>query len=204
MTKVKICGITNLKDALLAVEAGADALGFIFAPSPRRISPERAKMMIHELPPFISKVGVFMNEEIPEVKKIAEFCGLDVIQFHGQEDVSYLQYFAPKAVKVFEMTGRDVLDEIRKCSLQYFMLDLPKEGKKENHFYWDIVEEARQLGQIILAGDLTCENIETVLHLVVPYAVDVCRGVEEKVGVKNPEKLRKFILKVRKWNIRKT
>ena len=114
MTKIKICGITNLKDALLAADLGADALGFIFAKSPRQITAEKARKIIFELPPFIYKVGVFKNERIPTIKEIMEYCFLDLVQFHGEEDMSYLNEFGQRAIKVFEMNKKDVLKEIKK------------------------------------------------------------------------------------------
>ncbi|MFQ5721333.1 MAG: N-(5'-phosphoribosyl)anthranilate isomerase [Candidatus Aminicenantales bacterium] len=202
MTKIKICGITNLEDALLAVEAGADALGFIFANSPRRITPERAKEIIAPIPPFVCKVGVFKNEEMATVKEILNLCCLDLAQFHGEEDISYIRNFGPRSIKVFEMKGKEFLDEIKKFSLPCFILDLPKRDN-ETHLNWTLIQEAKKYGRIILAGGLTPENIEECLKKTAPYGIDVCRGVEKERGIKSPEKLKKFILKVKKWNIQK-
>lgn len=203
MTKIKICGITNLKDALMAVDAGADALGFIFAPSPRRVSPERVREMVLELPPFVCTVGIFMNEELPMVKEVMEYCLLDLAQFHGEEDVSYLKAFGKRGIKVFKVGGSKVLEEIRRFRLPFFMLDLPK-GDFALGYDWDVAREAGRWGRVILAGRLTPENVEFALSRVSPYGVDVCRGVEEKEGVKNPDKLKEFILKVRKWDLQRS
>jgi len=203
MTRIKICGITNLRDALLAVEMGADALGFIFAASPRQISPEKAREMIFDLPPFICKVGVFKDENISTVKKIMDYCLLDLAQFHGEEDLPYLRAFGQQAIKVFQINKREVLNEIREFSLPFFMLDLPK-NSNETDCDWRIAQEAKKWGEVILAGGLTPENVERALQTVSPYGVDVCRGVEKKDGVKSPEKLKEFILKVRKWDIQRT
>jgi len=204
MTRIKICGITNIKDALLAADLGADAMGFIFAPSPRHVSNERAREIIFELPPFIFKVGVFKNERISKVKEIMDYCSLDFVQFHGEEDKSYLNEFGQKAIKVFEMNKKNVLNEIKKLSLPFFMLDLSKEEENEINFDWKMAQEAKKLGKVILAGGLTPDNIERALQIITPFGVDVCRGVEKEDGVKNLNKLKEFILKVRKWDFLKT
>jgi phosphoribosylanthranilate isomerase len=204
MTKIKICGITNLCDAQCIVKAGADAAGFIFAVSHRRISPEKARAIITDLPPFIAKVGVFMNESIPNVKEIMDYCFLDLVQFHGEEDQSYLNEFGPRAVKVFNINERNVLEKIQKFSLNFLMLDLPKDEGKKRDWDWRIAREAKKWGNIILAGGLTPENIERVLEVASPYAVDVCRGVEGEYGRKNHHWVKRFILKVKKWDYMKT
>lgn len=204
MTRIKICGITNLRDALLAADLGADALGFIFAPSARRIRPSTALQIISQLPPFIQRVGVFRNEELNRVKEIMRDCMLDFAQFHGEEDQSYVRSFGLQAIKVFEFTGQDVLKDIKKFSLPYFMLDLPKEREGHEGLDWELVKEAKKWGKLILAGGLNPENIETVLNNTSPFGVDVCRGVEETCGRKSPDKLEEFILKVRRWDILRT
>lgn len=201
MTRIKICGITILTDALLAADLGADALGFIFTPSPRRILPEKAREIIAELPPFIHKVGVFKDEEACLVKEIMNDCFLDFVQFHGDEDRPYLEEFGQRAIKVFEINKRNVLKEIKNFSPPFFMLDLPKEDRKRLNLYWPLAKEAKKLGNVILAGGLTPENIETVLQNIAPFGVDVCRGVEKVKGAKSPEKLKEFILKVKRWDI---
>jgi phosphoribosylanthranilate isomerase len=204
MTRIKICGITNLIDALLVADLGVDALGFIFAPSPRRVLPEKARDIISKLPPFVHKVGVFMNEEACLVKEIMNDCSLDFLQFHGEEDRSYLNEFGQRAIKVFKTNRRNVLKDIKKFSLPFFMLDLPKDSGNQISLDWHLVEEAKKLGKVILAGGLNPENIETILQNTMPFGVDVCRGVEKKDGVKNPQKLEEFVSKVRRWNIQRT
>lgn len=201
MTKIKICGITNLIDALLAADLGADALGFIFAASPHQISPQKAREIIFKLPPFIYKVGVFKNERISTVKEIMEYCLLDLAQFHGKEDKSYLNEFSQRAIRVFEMNKKSALDEIKKSSLPFFMLDLPKDGKHKMDLAWKMAQQAKKMGKVILAGGLTPENIERALRIITPFGVDVCRGVEKEAGVKSRQKLKEFILKVRKWDM---
>jgi len=202
--KIKICGITNLADAHSAVESGADALGFIFAPSPRRISPEKAIEIISKLPPFVSKVGVFMNENMPLVRDIMNYCVLDWAQFHGEEDPSYLSHFAPRAIKVFHIMRKKDLNKIKAFSPPFFMLDLPKNSGIRPDWDWRIVREAKNWGKIILAGGLTPGNIENALSEVSPYGVDVCSGVEETEGIKNHARMKDFIRKVRKWQLLKS
>lgn len=203
MTKIKICGITNLIDALLAADLGADALGFIFAASPRHISAQKAREIISSLPPFINKVGVFKNERISTVKEIMEYCLLDLVQFHGKEDKSYLNEFSPRAIKVFKMNKKSALEEIKRYSFPFFMLDLPKDGEHKMNLAWKMAQEAKKMGRVILAGGLTPENIERALRIITPFGVDVCRGVEKEAGVKSRQKLKEFILKVRKWDMLK-
>ncbi|MFQ6070392.1 MAG: N-(5'-phosphoribosyl)anthranilate isomerase [Candidatus Aminicenantales bacterium] len=200
MTRVKICGITNLEDALLAADLGAEALGFIFAPSPRRISPSKARRIISRLPPFIHKIGVFGEENPDTMEKIMEYCSLDFVQLHGEFPASHLHRLGRKAIKVFEMNKENVLDEIKKVSLPFFMLDLPKNEGERSFAEWEITDEAKKAGKFILAGGLKPENIENILERVRPFAVDVCRGVEKEKGIKSPERLKEFIFRVRKWD----
>jgi len=202
MTRIKICGITNLRDALLATEIGVDALGFIFTKSPRQISPEKAKEIIVNIPPFINKVGVFKNEKISFVKEVIKFCNLDYVQLHGDEDKSYIKVFLPRVIKVFEINGNETIKKIKHFSLPFFMLDLPKDKENASH-NWKIIKKAKEFGRIILAGGLTPDNVERVLEKVSPYGVDVCSGVEKKEGIKSSEKLINFIKRVRKWDFQK-
>ncbi|MFP4081123.1 MAG: phosphoribosylanthranilate isomerase [Candidatus Aminicenantes bacterium] len=204
MTRIKICGITNMEDALLAADLGADAVGFIFTPSPRRISPQKAREIISSLPPLIHKVGVFKNDEVTLVKEIINHCFLDYAQFHGEEDKTYIREFGPRAIKVFEINRRHVMEEIKNFSLPFFMLDLPKGSGNKIHPDWQMVEKAKKWGKFMLAGGLNPENIETVLQNITPFGVDVCRGVEQAEGTKSPERLKEFILKVRTWDALRT
>ncbi len=202
MTRIKICGITNINDAFLAIDEGADALGFIFTESPRKISPRKAKEIIDKLPPFITKVGVFKDEDFLTIKGIMDFCRLDFVQIHGSKSEKYLNLLYPKVIKVFEFNDINIFMKIKKFSLPFFMLDLPKESKNFS-IDFGLAKRAKKFGRVILAGGLNPENIEEVLEKVLPYGVDVCRGVEEKEGIKSPEKLKKFIERVRKWDIQK-
>jgi len=123
--RVKICGITNEEDALAAARFGADALGFIFAPSPRRVSPERARQIIKILPPLIQTVGVFVNEESDRVSSIVDMCNLDIVQFHGNESVDYCESFTLRVIKAARLGTREDLHSLSKYGgvVQALLLD---------------------------------------------------------------------------------
>ncbi|MFQ6003682.1 MAG: N-(5'-phosphoribosyl)anthranilate isomerase [Candidatus Zixiibacteriota bacterium] len=204
MTKIKICGLTNVEDARLAVELGADALGFIFTSSPRQITPHQAQEIIKEVPPFIAKVGVFKDESLTFVRQVSESCHLDYIQVHREVQPSFWAFFFPRLIQVFHPDHQDVLVKIWNLPLPFFMFDLPKEPRGyevNSDLHRETILEAKNYGKIILAGGLNPENVEHILRNIGPYGVDVCRGVEAEVGKKSPEKLRSFILKVRKWDL---
>ncbi|PMP93569.1 MAG: N-(5'-phosphoribosyl)anthranilate isomerase, partial [Candidatus Aminicenantes bacterium] len=197
MTKIKICGLTNLEDALLAIECGADALGFIFSDSPRRITKEKAKKIIQEIPLFVLKIGVFMNEEPEWVREVAVELNLDYLQFHGQEDHDYLKQFGGKAYKAFRIKEYSDLNQVAISGHHFFLLDSAEKGKP---FDWDMAIRAKQFGRFLLGGGLNPENIEGALKKVQPYGVDVCSGVELYPGKKDPQKLREFIRRIRQWD----
>ena len=198
VVRVKICGITNLEDAFLAVNLGADALGFIFAKSPRRIEPEKAREIIDNLPPLVSKVGVFGDENGEKVKEAAAFCGLDTLQFHGDESPSYCQNFRSlfKVIKSFRIRNLKSLKPLSLYSVDAILLDTySKEamGGTGKTFNWGIAKEAQGFGRpLILSGGLNPSNVTRAINLVEPYAVDVSSGVELSPGRKDPEKLRAF------------
>jgi phosphoribosylanthranilate isomerase len=193
--KVKICGITNAADALAAVEAGADALGFMFSDlSPRSLAREAAAKIIRQLPPFIVKVGVFVDAPEAIVKQTVAECGLDALQFHGAEPPEYCARFAPhKIIKAVRMLASFETDA--------WLMDswVPgKLGGTGETFRWELAAEAKDWGRpIILAGGLKPENVAQAIHEVWPYAVDVSSGVEESVGKKDHAAIRDFISAVR-------
>lgn len=195
MVKIKICGISNLEDAELAVELGADALGFVFAESPRHISAEVARAIIQSLPPFVSKVGVFVNEEERKVKEIAAICQLDALQFHGEESADYCQKFEQKAIKAFRV-GQDFdLSILGQYKVDAYLLDTfapDAYGGTGKIFDWNIAVEAKKYGRIILSGGLNPENVVEAVRLVQPYAVDVSSGVEAEPGKKDPARMKTF------------
>jgi phosphoribosylanthranilate isomerase len=196
MIKVKICGITNLEDALIAVEAGCDALGFVFAKSPRQISPVKAKEIIKRLPPFVKTVGVFVNEDPMVVKEVARKCGLDLLQFHGDEPPEYCEDFDLKIIKAFRIRGKEDIKRIEKYkNVAAYLLDgFSKDcyGGGGVKFNWELAKEVK-VHPIIVAGGLNPSNVKEVIRKLHPYGVDVSSGVESEPGKKDPEKMRRFI-----------
>lgn len=197
MVRVKICGITNIVDALHAVRAGADALGFVFSEeSPRYLFPEQAASIIRELPPFVQAVGLFVNADIDFVNATAEQCRLDMLQLHGDESPEFCQQVKRRVIKAFRVKDITSLDPIRNYRVAGILLDAysPKAyGGTGMIFNWDVVKEAEKYGPIILAGGLAPDNVRQAVENVCPYAVDVSSGVEAAPGRKDPEKMREFI-----------
>ncbi len=205
MTKIKICGITNLQDAFYACDLGADALGFIFTKSPRRISPQNAERIIKKLPPYVSTVGVFVDENAEDVMKIAFSCHLTAVQFHGRQTQKELYAFAPlKAIKAFRVKDAESLKPLPHFpDVDAFLLDAHTKGKTGGTgktFNWNLAAAARKKVDkpLILAGGLTPQNVADAIRKVKPYAVDVASGVEKSPGVKDYKKLKKFIENARK------
>lgn len=196
MVRVKICGITNEGDALAAADLGADALGFVFFKgSPRYVSPDEARRIICVLPPFITSVGVFVDEKPEEVRRIMELAAIDVVQFHGHEapDACLIGGRVIKAIRIKELSDLEPLKHYR---VSAFLLDTysPQSfGGTGQTFNWDIAVEAKQFGRVILAGGLGPDSIEKAVRRVRPYAVDVSSGVEESKGKKDYAKMRLFI-----------
>jgi phosphoribosylanthranilate isomerase len=196
MVKVKICGITNLEDALAAVDYGADALGFVFYKgSPRYISPSDAREIIMRLPPFITTVGVFVDEPTEEIERIMRHASLDIAQLHGHEppEACILTRRVIKAIRVKELSD---LEPLKRYRVSAFLLDTytPESlGGTGQIFNWDIAVAAKQFGKVILAGGLNPENIEKAIRWVRPYAVDVSSGIEEDKGKKDLRRMRLFI-----------
>ncbi len=201
-TKVKICGITNLEDALMATEYGADDLGFNFyEKSPRYLTPERAKLIIAELPPKVVNVGVFVNESAERICEIARVAGLDAIQLHGDEDNEFIERVhnmselpVIKAIRIgADFNPEDVVD----CVAEAILLDKysPRErGGTGETFDWTIARQIRgKFDRIYLAGGLDPENVTEAIREVQPYAVDVASGVESSPGKKDPKKVAAFI-----------
>jgi phosphoribosylanthranilate isomerase len=197
MVRVKICGITNAEDARDAIELGADALGFIFADSPRKIKVKDAKPIIESLPPFTSCVGLFVNEYVERVVEVCEFCGIGTVQLHGDEPPEYLNDLTGfNVIKAFRVRDESVIDSLKKYSAKAFLLDSfmeDKQGGTGTVFPWEIARKAGEFGQIIIAGGLTPENIADAVTIAHPYGVDVATGVEKSPGKKDKELMKKFI-----------
>jgi phosphoribosylanthranilate isomerase len=200
MTRVKICGMTNLEDALLAVDLGADALGFIFAPSPRRVTVEQAREVIHRLPPFVTRVGVFVDSDLQEVQRIMAACSLDMAQLHGRETPDYCRQLFPRAIKSFRVRDASSLGSLSLYNVSAYLLDSYVEGQPGGTgrtFDWSLALEARRHGPVIIGGGLSPDNVRQAIAAVHPYGVDVCSGVEARPGKKDPQKVRRFIEEVR-------
>jgi phosphoribosylanthranilate isomerase len=197
-TIVKICGITNVADALAATEAGADALGLMFyEPSPRNVSMQTAAEIVRSLPPFVIKVGVFVNAPEEVVLRAIGECGLNILQFHGEESPEYCQLFPVMTVKAFRMKDAESLKSLADYKTDAWLLDAyvaDKPGGTGAKFNWELAIEAQKLGRpIFLAGGLTPENVADAVRQVRPYAVDVSSGVEASPGRKDHEKVRAFV-----------
>lgn len=202
MTKVKICGITSLDDALVAVEAGADALGFVFfEKSPRYLGPEAAARIIEKIPPFVQAVGLFVNAELDFVNRTADGCGLDIVQLHGDESPAYCRLVRRRVMKAFRVRGPESLVSLADYRVAAYLLDAYSPnayGGTGESFDWDCAEGAKEYGPIVLAGGLNPDNIARAVAKVAPYAVDVSSGVESSPGRKDPEKVRRFIREAKK------
>lgn len=201
MTRVKICGITTIEDALSCAEAGADALGFIFANSPRRVSAETARSIIRSLPPFIQTVGVFVGED-PDAEDIADFAGLDALQLHSGYSEAYVLGIRRSriilGVSVIDEQSFDSVPGLQRASA--ILLDTwsgESSGGTGKTFDWGLAAGADGLGKpIILAGGLEPGNAKQAAHLGF-YGLDVSSGVESLPGVKDHERVRKFIEQAR-------
>jgi phosphoribosylanthranilate isomerase len=203
VTRIKICGLTRLDDALLAAELGADALGFVFAPgSRRRADPEAVSRIVEALPPYVTAVGVFMDQPAREVRSIAESCRLDLVQLHGSEDQAYVDGLGLKTLKSVSLARREDVEVLaRYPRLGAFLLDAvsgSERGGTGVTFDWSWAAEAGRYGRIVLAGGLHPGNVADAIRVVSPWAVDVCSGTETSAGVKDPEKLRAFVHNVRR------
>jgi phosphoribosylanthranilate isomerase len=197
-TFVKICGITNIDDATVAAEAGADALGLMFyEPSPRHITIKAASDVAKKLPPFVIKVGVFVNAAEDLVMRAIGECGLNIVQFHGDESPEYCSQFPMMTIKAFRVRDEESLKVLPDYPTDAWLLDAyvaGKQGGTGEKFNWDLAVQAQKLGKpIFLAGGLTPENVADAVSKVHPYAVDVSSGVEATPGKKDHEKVRSFI-----------
>lgn len=204
--RVKICGLTNREDALAAVQAGADALGFMFfSGSPRCLTRPHAADIIRTLPPFVARVGVFVNPLEADVRAAIAECGLDTLQFHGEEAPGFCRQFGLKVIKAFRMRDASSLAELKQFPTEAWLLDSYVPGQRGGTgatFNWDLAAQAVQRqGRVILAGGLTAENVGDAVKRVRPYAVDVSSGVESAPGRKDAGKVAAFINAVRRVDV---
>ncbi|OEU73071.1 MAG: N-(5'-phosphoribosyl)anthranilate isomerase [Desulfuromonadales bacterium C00003093] len=200
-TRVKICGITNVEDALQAVEAGADALGFVFYHrSPRFVTPREVQKIIAELPPFVTTVGLFVNEPLPRIRRTMAAARLDVVQLHGDESPEDCLIEPLRVIKALRIKDAASLEGAARYQVSALLLDAWSDehyGGTGLSFDWQLVRRLTGKRPLILAGGLTPENVVAAVRQVKPYAVDVSSGVEAAPGKKDHRKVAEFICRVR-------
>lgn len=201
--RIKICGITREGDALAAVLAGADALGFLFYPkSKRHISPEQARDIIRALPPLTTVVGVFANESAKKIAAVRETCLLDAVQLHGEETPEFCRSIRGKTIKAFRLRNAETVAAAHAFPTGAWLFDsyAPNQrGGTGSPCNWEWIRQATPLPRpFIIAGGLTPANVGNCIKTVRPYAVDVSSGVEDAPGKKNADKMRRFVAAVRK------
>ena len=195
--KVKVCGMTSLKDALNAVEGGADAVGFIFyKKSPRSVTMKTVREIVLELPPFVDTVGVFVDETAEQINKIADYCNLDIIQLHGDESPTFCKKIRRKVIKAFRIKDMQSVKKLSSFQVSGFLLDTFSDnlhGGTGKVFDWNLALPAKKFGPVIMAGGLTPNNVQQAVRQIRPYGVDVCSGVESEPGIKDHKKVRAFL-----------
>lgn len=200
MVRVKICGITGIEDALRAAECGADAIGFVFAQSPRQVSAEQASAIRAGLPPFVSAVGIFVDPEPRQARKIFDDVGLDFIQLCGGDESRFLRESglgSQRLIRCISIAAEADLKAAGETRAGTILLDTKVEGKAGGTgktFDWSIAAKATAYGRsIILSGGLNPDNVAEAIRIASPQAVDVSSGVEAEPGKKDPDKVREFI-----------
>jgi len=204
VVRVKVCGISDPEAALAAAEAGADAIGLIFAPSRRRVTARRAREIVAALPPFVAKVGVFVDETRERIADTVEAVGLDTVQLHGSETPEFAGAFSLPVLKAVRVRDADSLTGLTEYRVAAFLLDThdPEAlGGTGRTFDWSLAAGAAVDYRIILSGGLRPDNIVEALDRVRPYGVDVSSGVETG-GAKDRGKIREFVRLVREWDAR--
>lgn len=196
MTKVKICGLCEVSHVQAAVEAGADAIGFVFAPSRRQVSIEVAKQLAAHIPEGILKIGVFVNAREEELRKTYEEVGLDFVQLHGDESNEFIQSIRLPTIKAFSVRTKEDIEDAKRFSTSYYLFDAPGieyRGGSGVPFDWQLLQKADiNRDKLILAGGLTISNVGQAIENIQPYMVDVSSGVE-KDGRKDVQLIRAFI-----------
>jgi len=203
MIRVKVCGITNLVDAHMALDCGADALGFNFyLPSPRCIAPPEARAILQHLPEQSCNVALFVNESREKVHEVIAYGkqangrqAYSYLQFHGDEDANYCRGWSMKVIKAFRVKGRESLESMERFPADFYLLDSWSAcyGGSGTAFPWEWLDGLNP-EKLILSGGLTVENVAGAIRRVRPYGVDVCSSVEARPGVKDHDKLKAFIL----------
>ena len=197
MTKIKICGITNFRDAAKSLDYGADALGFIFyKKSKRYINPQQAQKIIKELPPFVTKVAVFADCPFRQITKITNELFINTIQLHGSETPEFCARFSYPVIKALRIKDSIDIQQVDSFATQTILFDTFSEtsfGGTGKSFNWKVLEKLNTDKKIILSGGLNPDNIEISITTVRPYGVDVSSGVEKSPGIKDHKKIKKLI-----------
>jgi phosphoribosylanthranilate isomerase len=200
MIKIKVCGLTDPSEAKAVAWAGADAIGLVFANSPRKIDPDRAREIVQNLPPMVQTVGVFVNESSEKIRRITDYCGLDLVQLHGEETPETCKDLAPRAIKAWRIRTKADIQALLPYQevVKAFLLDAWSQsahGGTGETFDWSIAIEAKKVlsRPIILAGGLKPENVARAVKQVRPWGVDVSSGVENTPGKKNIDMVADFI-----------
>ncbi|PEL08110.1 phosphoribosylanthranilate isomerase [Bacillus sp. AFS017336] len=196
--KVKICGITDLTSAQIAVDAGADAIGFVFAESKRQIQIDEAKKIIKSLPNSILKIGVFVNESKETLESIYEEVGLTHLQLHGDETPEFCRSLRYPSIKAIRVESEKEVEKLSEYDCDYVLVDSPSgkyRGGNGTTFNWELLN-SKKINNLVLAGGLTIDNVLPACNIVKPLMVDVSSGVETN-GKKDYEKIKMFIKKVK-------
>ena len=199
MVKVKVCGIKELEDARVAADAGADAIGLVFAESPRRVSVERAREIASVLPDGVLKIGVFVDEEPEEVLRIAREVGLDYAQLHGDEGletVAEIRDAGLRVIKALRVRNAGVLAAVERYEADLFLLDAwsaEVRGGTGARFDWELAKSLKGRDNIVVSGGLDPENVREAIEYFEPYGVDASSSLEERPGKKNGERVRRFV-----------
>jgi phosphoribosylanthranilate isomerase len=205
VVQVKICGINRMTDAEKAVELGADALGFVFAKSPRQITPQKVRDITRRISPFVITVGVFVNKQPAKIREIIDFCGLDLVQLHGNESVTVCSELAPRVIKAFRVQGEESLLQIAdfKNHVRAILLDAYQEGLNGGTgktFDWRLALKAKKTSiPLVLSGGLGFDNIEEALERVNPFAIDISSGIEKRPGIKDHGRMRILMDKIKDY-----
>jgi phosphoribosylanthranilate isomerase len=199
MVKVKVCGITNPEDAHVAAESGTDAIGLVFAESPRRVGIERASEISAVLPEGILKVGVFVNAETGMVLRISSEVGLDYAQLHGDEppeEVAAVREGGLKVIKALRVRDVESIAVMEGYGVDLFLLDAYSErawGGTGERFDWGLAKSLKERDNILVSGGLTPENVREAVEFFEPYGVDASSSLEDTPGKKNKERVRRFV-----------
>lgn len=203
MVRVKICGVTRPEDVRLIAREGADAVGFQMSLGPRKISKEQARRLIRLVPPFLTPVGVFVNEPLSKIKALIKYCGFQAVQLHGEESAAFCGALPLPVIKALRMKNERTPKAFEGFHIAGFLLDRynkDQRGGTGEHFDWKWARKAvpHLPAPVLLAGGLTPDNVERAIQIAKPFGVDVASGVERLPGRKDPHKVSRFIRRAKK------